>query len=121
MKFEHGAVLRVEIDLDDVANQLNCLLFESCPDVLDERGLDGRRTTLIDGSGNGQRQLADGPVSGGDVTDAPQLLRAQRCGIPLGDEVFEKSEGTQAVSYTHLRAHETDSYLVCRLLLEKKK
>ena len=24
------------------------------------------------------------------------------------------------VSYTHLRAHETDSYLVCRLLLEKK-
>ncbi len=25
------------------------------------------------------------------------------------------------LSYTHLRAHETDSYLVCRLLLEKKK
>src|SRR5680860_1633893 len=24
------------------------------------------------------------------------------------------------VSYTHLRAHETDSYLVCRLLPEKK-
>ena len=23
--------------------------------------------------------------------------------------------------YTHLRAHETDSYIVCRLLLEKKK
>ena len=29
--------------------------------------------------------------------------------------------GEEAVSYTHLRAHETDSYLVCRLLLEKKK
>ena len=28
---------------------------------------------------------------------------------------------TVPVSYTHLRAHETDSYLVCRLLLEKKK
>ena len=26
-----------------------------------------------------------------------------------------------SVSSTHLRAHETDSYLVCRLLLEKKK
>src|SRR5665647_2933839 len=25
----------------------------------------------------------------------------------------------ETVSYTHLRAHETDSYLVCRLLLEK--
>src|SRR5680860_638733 len=29
-------------------------------------------------------------------------------------------EGMEPVSYTHLRAHETDSYLVCRLLLEKK-
>src|SRR5664279_3236084 len=29
------------------------------------------------------------------------------------------SRGTGPVSYTHLRAHETDSYLVCRLLLEK--
>src|SRR5680860_1751813 len=29
--------------------------------------------------------------------------------------------GSSPVSYTHLRAHETDSYLVCRLLLEKKK
>src|SRR5680860_571039 len=29
--------------------------------------------------------------------------------------------GLHPVSYTHLRAHETDSYLVCRLLLEKKK
>src|SRR5665647_3873670 len=28
---------------------------------------------------------------------------------------------SRSVSYTHLRAHETDSYLVCRLLLEKKK
>ena len=26
----------------------------------------------------------------------------------------------QAVSYTHLRAHETPEHLVCRLLLEKK-
>ena len=25
----------------------------------------------------------------------------------------------QPVSYTHLRAHETDQYRVCRLLLEK--
>ena len=35
---------------------------------------------------------------------------------------FIDFEGPNAapVSYTHLRAHETDSYLVCRLLLEKK-
>ena len=29
--------------------------------------------------------------------------------------------GPETVAYTPLRAHETDSYLVCRLLLEKKK
>ena len=29
--------------------------------------------------------------------------------------------GADSVSYTHLRAHETLRYLVCRLLLEKKK
>src|SRR5665254_14640 len=29
-------------------------------------------------------------------------------------------DGLRAVSYTHLRAHETPEHLVCRLLLEKK-
>src|SRR5665647_1699346 len=36
-------------------------------------------------------------------------------------EICAFPPGISAVSYTHLRAHETDSYLVCRLLLEKKK
>src|SRR5665647_318276 len=36
--------------------------------------------------------------------------------LPLQDP----SNCLRSVSYTHLRAHETDSYLVCRLLLEKK-
>src|SRR5678816_3734212 len=31
------------------------------------------------------------------------------------------ADGFNAVSYTHLRAHETPEHLVCRLLLEKKK
>src|SRR5664279_6235608 len=30
-------------------------------------------------------------------------------------------DNPESVSYTHLRAHETDSYLVCRLLLVTKK
>ena len=33
---------------------------------------------------------------------------------------FTTSMGTESVSYTHLRAHETVLDLVCRLLLEKK-
>ena len=38
------------------------------------------------------------------------------------DDIYNLfSDYMKAVSYTHLRAHETDSYLVCRLLLEKKK
>ena len=36
----------------------------------------------------------------------------------LTDEALTRSK---AVSYTHLRAHETVLDLVCRLLLEKKK
>ena len=35
-------------------------------------------------------------------------------------KLFQIKDATISVSYTHLRAHETDSYLVCRLLLEKK-
>src|SRR5680860_695798 len=34
-------------------------------------------------------------------------------------EIEDAAERSRPVSYTHLRAHETDSYLVCRLLLEK--
>ena len=34
--------------------------------------------------------------------------------------LVEREYEIRSVSYTHLRAHETDSYLVCRLLLEKK-
>jgi len=39
----------------------------------------------------------------------------------MGGINSEVSEETKAVSYTHLRAHETRHDLVCRLLLEKKK
>src|SRR5680860_1559459 len=44
-------------------------------------------------------------------------------GMPAGDQVVHfgrlhgLSRSDATVSYTHLRAHETDSYLVCRLLL----
>src|SRR5664279_4909829 len=38
----------------------------------------------------------------------------------LTDDMAKLVACSLAVSYTHLRAHETDSYLVCRLLLEKK-
>src|SRR5450756_2786793 len=42
--------------------------------------------------------------------------------LTLEDTFFHRATTqTRAVSYTHLRAHETRHDLVCRLLLEKKK
>eukprot|EP00658_Telonema_sp_P-2_P069912 TRINITY_DN593_c0_g1_i2.p2 TRINITY_DN593_c0_g1~~TRINITY_DN593_c0_g1_i2.p2 ORF type:complete len:129 (+),score=31.12 TRINITY_DN593_c0_g1_i2:533-919(+) len=43
--------------------------------------------------------------------------------VPLLSEqnLATHREQVDAVSYTHLRAHETPEHLVCRLLLEKKK
>src|SRR5680860_155190 len=46
-----------------------------------------------------------------------QKLRGKFESITLAG--CEPSRINYPVSYTHLRAHETDSYLVCRLLLEK--
>src|SRR5450759_2018905 len=65
------------------------------------------------GSGRVALPLAE---AGYDVTlvdiDAGMLARAKAAAGKLDPD---------AVSYTHLRAHETRHDLVCRLLLEKKK
>src|SRR5680860_538412 len=45
-----------------------------------------------------------------DAMRASALATQERIGGP--------GQWVLTVSYTHLRAHETDSYLVCRLLLE---
>jgi len=41
--------------------------------------------------------------------------------FPSGSSSPERQAGKMAVSYPHLRAHETKAHIVCRLLLEKKK
>ena len=41
--------------------------------------------------------------------------------VDAGVHLLLDEGGVEAVSYTHLRAHETVLDLVCRLLLEKKK
>src|SRR5680860_1846249 len=54
---------------------------------------------------------------GGDATgrgNAPDLVNTSLNAAAIRTTITP-------VSYTHLRAHETDSYLVCRLLLEQKK
>ena len=54
-------------------------------------------------------------------TDDLSPIHCARSTQLYSDMSFVSLQGVPAVSYTHLRAHETDSYLVCRLLLEKKK
>ena len=51
--------------------------------------------------------------------DAGAIGRLEELRVGGGDAV--PAQRVQAVSYTHLRAHETVLDLVCRLLLEKKK
>src|SRR5664279_333643 len=49
------------------------------------------------------------------------LIRAVRYSVWYDSCTYRSMVSVlKPVSYTHLRAHETDSYLVCRLLLEKK-
>src|SRR5665254_17777 len=58
---------------------------------------------------------------------ASDVYKRQRCGGTHPDprrvppfDVGGPGVAPVAVSYTHLRAHETPEHLVCRLLLEKK-
>src|SRR5665647_3191225 len=52
-----------------------------------------------------------GTIVDGDVDNDLTLVTLASQSLSLAQA------GADAVSYTHLRAHETDSYLVCRLLL----
>ena len=64
-------------------------------------------------------------IGGGDVSANPRLRAAVDKALSnnMTRDTINRAidRGVGAVSYTHLRAHETRSNLVCRLLLEKKK
>src|SRR5665647_3861905 len=84
--------------------------------ALSARHLDGR---LPGGAGGTPWQGGAEPVGGGDFQTDGRVegrVRPLAEARPVGAAIR-----VCPVSYTHLRAHETDSYLVCRLLLEKKK
>ena len=56
-----------------------------------------------------------------DAVGSRDLLLGTWNGVYYLSQEWEDGEKVSAVSYTHLRAHETRHHLVCRLLLEKKK
>ena len=85
-------------------------------DLAAEEGLDER----ILGELDGVTALLNGDAEYLHLLSIPSIPKKERCA--LLDEAFRGQVHLYVpVSYTHLRAHETDSYLVCRLLLEKKK
>eukprot|EP00658_Telonema_sp_P-2_P014291 TRINITY_DN15428_c0_g1_i4.p2 TRINITY_DN15428_c0_g1~~TRINITY_DN15428_c0_g1_i4.p2 ORF type:complete len:210 (+),score=56.68 TRINITY_DN15428_c0_g1_i4:235-864(+) len=68
--------------------------------------LDGAMLSLLMDAGE-----SNGPLLLDETVTKPRTLG------PRG----RRRQAAGAVSYTHLRAHETPEHLVCRLLLEKKK
>ena len=75
-------------------------------------------TTAADSSGNGN----DGTMQNGLTADSHSVNGRIKNAINTTDDVdYYIQIPHSAVSYTHLRAHETKANLVCRLLLEKKK
>src|SRR5665647_3860191 len=69
---------------------------------------------------NAQRSEAPGDAAPRKISFWRHRNRTERT-APYGHHCPDRDPDPGGpVSYTHLRAHETDSYLVCRLLLEKK-
>ena len=65
-------------------------------------------------------------ITDGNALDIIEIDAASNTGVENIREIIERARFAptlarwKAVSYTHLRAHETSLHLVCRLLLEKK-
>src|SRR5665647_928356 len=111
IKFGEDARRSLEKGVDTLANAVKVTL-----------GPKGRNVVL-------DRKFGSPTITNDGVTIARDIDLEdpwENLGCQLVKEVAIKTndvagDGTTTVSYTHLRAHETDSYLVCRLLLEKKK
>ena len=89
----------------------------------DRIGLTKKVSVVICGDAKlvSQQLLAQLSSTAGDAgrTDRQELIRTTKSGWLQALSSMDHED--DAVSYTHLRAHETRHDLVCRLLLEKKK
>src|SRR5678816_2532199 len=81
----------------------------------------GNKVKLTIDVNEGQRaKIRQINIAGNTAFDDKTLLEQFELKMPNWLSWY-KSDDRYAVSYTHLRAHETPEHLVCRLLLEKKK
>ena len=100
----------------------DCVLDEDSyleMDTIQLRGVDRttRSTSAVLGKG-AKIVVRERIMTDGDE-EAVTKFHVELNGEDSGADLVSRSVAT--VSYTHLRANETDSYLVCRLLLEKNK
>ena len=86
------------------------------------KNIDNRFTFIDAGCGNGWvvRIVGDHPLCNKAIGVDGSKSMIEKA-ISIDKKNTYEYEDLIAVSYTHLRAHETLRYLVCRLLLEKKK
>ena len=77
-----------------------------------------KRHYFINANSTTAPQIVDRAVK--PILDRSEVYSGCYARVSLNFYAFN-SNGNKAVSYTHLRAHETGRNLVCRLLLEKKK
>src|SRR5664279_5420207 len=108
----------------------NCLRDAGiAPEKIDELVLVGGMTRMPKVVDTARDMVKKTPHQGVNPDEVVAVGAAIQAGVLKGEvkdvlllDVTPLSLGIETpVSYTHLRAHETDSYLVCRLLLEKKK
>eukprot|EP00825_Cyclidium_porcatum_P000203 TRINITY_DN10000_c0_g1_i2.p3 TRINITY_DN10000_c0_g1~~TRINITY_DN10000_c0_g1_i2.p3 ORF type:complete len:121 (+),score=37.50 TRINITY_DN10000_c0_g1_i2:154-516(+) len=79
------------------------------------------RITVIIKCLSQETQMADQILSKLQITIDNLRYQQQVLLSEVAEEKVQLNDMVIAVSYTHLRAHETRHDLVCRLLLEKKK
>ena len=70
---------------------------------------------------DGTLNFVDCPGGPCDAVPMGQFQSGETLLVAEAYPIYDDGRWLQAVSYTHLRAHETVLDLVCRLLLEKKK
>ena len=86
----------------------------------------GHSDSLLVKAGSGALTTSVPDSAGVPKDDTKNTLVAEYNDKDSVQKLFDENKDqiaaviVEPVSYTHLRAHETDSYLVCRLLLEKK-
>ena len=129
VKVKKGEVFTVPlVAVDQVNHTINATIHSSLSSNLGGLGEDQSSQNLTESCTNVTFSVfsplestklilyAKGPCKDAELSVGQIYIKFLPCTCPIG---FQPNY--MAVSYTHLRAHETLRYLVCRLLLEKKK